>query len=231
MIEKEWLEQRYVKDLASVADIAAEAGCGSANIRRYLKKWEIRRGKTAIVGRPAWNTGLTKDNDPRIAKMAEERRGEGNPMFGIPAWNDGLTKETDVRVADVAEKLKGLSPGETTREKMRDAKLGKFGEESNAWRGGVQYSNGYGVNRISVGGKRIYMHRFVAEQILERELDTEEHVHHLDRNKHNNEPANLLVLMTDDHNRLHRAIEAGQSSREQQIAWLKENEIQFKELV
>lgn len=231
MISRDWLEQRYVKDLASVADIATEAGCSIHNIRRYLKKWAIHRGKAAIVGKPAWNSGLTKENDERLAKLSEDRKGENNPMYGTPAWNAGLSKETDERVANVAKKLKGRSPDEETREKMRRAKMGKFGEESNAWRGGVQYSNGYGVNRLSVGGRRIYAHRFLAEQILGRELGTDEHVHHMDRNKHNNVPENLIVLLTDDHNRLHRAIEAGHESREEQIAWLKNNGIKFEELI
>ena len=229
-IEKEWLEQRYIKDLASVTDIAADAGCGVANIRRCLKKWSIRRGKAFIEGKPAWNSGLTKLDDERVAAGAKSKEGENNPMFGRPAWNAGLTKDSDERIANVARSLTGRSPDDKTRDKMRFAKLGKSGADSNAWRGGTQYSNGYGVKRISVSGRRVYMHRHVAEKALGRTLLTDEQVHHVDKRKHNNSPDNLIVLLTDDHNRLHRAIEAGFVSYDEQVMWLKSNKVYFVEV-
>lgn len=231
MITKEWLEQRYIKDLVSIWDIATEAGCSAANIRRYLKKWKILRGKKAIVGKPAWNSGLTKDEDERLAKLAKDRTGEGNPMYGSATWNAGLSKETDHRVAKVATALTGRSHSTEVKKRMSAAKLGKCGEKANAWKGGTQYSNGYGVNRISVSGKRIYAHRHVAQQVLGRQLLEDEHVHHVDRNRQNNSKENLIVIADVNHNRLHRAIEAGHESRAQQIAWLKANDINFEELI
>ncbi len=230
-ITEDWLRKRYVDDVAHVDEIAKDAGCGPANIRRFLKKWKIRRGKIALIGKPAWNSGLTKETDPRLAALSEARAGEGNPMYGVKAWNAGLTKETDERLEQVAEKNSGIKRDEATIEKLRLAKLGKRGPESNAWKGGVSYSNGYGVNRLTVDGRRVYTHRHKAEVALGRTLSTEEHVHHIDRDKMNNDPLNLIVLREDDHCRLHRAIEAGHESRESQIAWLKSNGIVFEELV
>lgn len=46
-------------------------------------------------------------------------------------------------------------------------------------------------------------HRAVMEGIVGRELRTEEHVHHKDRNRKNNAPENLVLLTHDDHSKLH----------------------------
>lgn len=45
---------------------------------------------------------------------------------------------------------------------------------------------------IKIGGK--HLHRIVAEQCLGRPLTSDEVVHHIDGNKHNNSPSNLAVL-------------------------------------
>jgi len=230
-VTQAWLNKRYVEDVASVDEIAIEAGCSTANIRRYLKKWGIRRGKAFIVGKPAWNSGLTKEDDERIARLAEQRKAEGNPMFGVSAWNSGLSKESDSRVAAIANALVGRRHDETTLLKMSEAKKGKFGEASNAWRGGTQYSNGYGVHRVSISGRRVYAHRAVAERILGRVLSSEEHVHHIDRDKGNNSAGNLIVLSEDGHTRLHRAMSNdGIDTRQHQLDWLRVNNIYFEEL-
>lgn len=50
----------------------------------------------------------------------------------------------------------------------------------------------------------VRLHILVAEQKLGRELTGDECVHHLDLNKHNNEPSNLIVFKTNaDHGRFH----------------------------
>ncbi|MHB2169944.1 HNH endonuclease signature motif containing protein [Alsobacter sp. R-9] len=46
-------------------------------------------------------------------------------------------------------------------------------------------------------------HRVIGEQIAGRKLHRNEHVHHIDGNKHNNDPSNLMVLSSEEHARLH----------------------------
>jgi hypothetical protein len=46
-------------------------------------------------------------------------------------------------------------------------------------------------------------HRVIAEQMLGRPLQRNEIVHHIDGNKHNNEPSNLQVMTQSDHVRMH----------------------------
>lgn len=51
----------------------------------------------------------------------------------------------------------------------------------------------------------VRLHILVAEQKLGRELTDDECVHHIDLNKHNNEPDNLIVFKTnEDHSRFHK---------------------------
>jgi len=59
-------------------------------------------------------------------------------------------------------------------------------------------------NRTGNGVKtHVYEHHVIAEEILGRELTGDEVVHHLDNNKTNNSPDNLLILMKAQHTKLH----------------------------
>lgn len=61
------------------------------------------KGKQGFVkGQVAWNKGLTKETDPRMAKIAEgtsKTRRKLAAQGKLTAWNKGLTKETDERMA------------------------------------------------------------------------------------------------------------------------------------
>ena len=46
-------------------------------------------------------------------------------------------------------------------------------------------------------------HRVIAEQMLGRPLKSNEVVHHIDGNKHNNQPSNLQVMTQSAHVRMH----------------------------
>lgn len=48
-------------------------------------------------------------------------------------------------------------------------------------------------------------HRAVVERELGRLLTADEVVHHIDEDKHNNDPKNLTVMSKGDHMRLHHA--------------------------
>lgn len=54
------------------------------------------------IGQIAWNKGLTKETDPRVALNAKNSS-ETKKKIGRVAWNKGLTKETDESVAKYSE--------------------------------------------------------------------------------------------------------------------------------
>jgi hypothetical protein len=56
-----------------------------------------------------------------------------------------------------------------------------------------------GYVRISLGGRRIYLHRYLMEQFLGRSLETNEHVHHKDNNPKNNVIENLALTTNSRH--------------------------------
>src|SRR5574343_887846 len=60
-----------------------------------------------------------------------------------------------------------------------------------------------GYPTISINGRRIAVHRYLAEQILGRPLASHEIIHHLDGNKMNNELSNLILISRSGHVKLH----------------------------
>lgn len=91
--------------------------------KNSLKQHEIRckensnripntLGKYNKKGHPAWNKGLTKYDDPRIAKYVNTYK-ENLKLGKIKHWALGLTKENDERINKIANKTK-----ETIKEKI-----------------------------------------------------------------------------------------------------------------
>jgi hypothetical protein len=61
----------------------------------------------------------------------------------------------------------------------------------------------YRYKTVKRGGKTKLLHRHIAEQKLGRPLLPDEHVHHGNEQRWDNEPKNLVVLPADQHRRLH----------------------------
>lgn len=63
---------------------------------------------------------------------------------------------------------------------------------------------GDGYIRYMRKGERITVHRLTAEKKIGRKLLPEEQVHHIDGNKVNNHPSNLMVCTAAEHVSIHK---------------------------
>ncbi len=70
-----------------------------------------------------------------------------------------------------------------------------------------------GYEYICHSGRHVAVHRLVAEARAGRPLGRTEVVHHVDHNRLNNDPANLVVLSLAEHTRLHRTGTRGRHAR------------------
>lgn len=75
------------------------------------------------------------------------------------------------------------------------------------WKGGLRITeDGYfRFHKTPANGKNSgrRLHCIIAESIIGRSLKKDEVVHHIDKNKLNNHPDNLMVMLRSDHTKLH----------------------------
>ena len=63
--------------------------------------------------------------------------------------------------------------------------------------------NGNGYLYITIGKKNYYIHRLVAEAYIKRDDEEKSIIHHLDRDKSNNDVSNLLFVTPKRHQQIH----------------------------
>jgi len=116
-----------------------------------------------------------------------------------------LAKEWGCTVQTLYKRLRAL--GIKTR-KGGDATIGTQAKENNPnWKGGRPLdASGYVV--INYGGSQIREHRVVAEKMLNRKLNKDEVVHHINGIKNDNRPENLMVMTQSEHLKHHRKLAA-----------------------
>jgi hypothetical protein len=105
-----------------------------------------------------------------------------------------------------------------TREKMSISHKSLFGSDNPVWKGG-RYINSEGYVFIRVNNSYKKEHRVVMEEHLKRSLNKQEHVHHINGNKEDNNIKNLIVLSPSEHSTLHWS---DQERRDKQSKKIKE---------
>lgn len=227
-INREHVEYDYCVNFLSIEDISSKYSLDQYTMKDYLSAKDIYRKpqdyKNFHNVKP-WNAGLNKDNNDVLKRLSIERTGSGNPMYGKDTWNKGLTIENEKVAAAVAKSHSVISNFSEERklemrEKQANAKRGKFGPLANNWKGGTKTQ---GYERGSYGNYFFYKHRKVAQDMIGDRLGDNQ-VHHIDKNRTNNEPSNLIVINQKDHLKLHVAMR--KDAELNQIQWLKDNNIE-----
>jgi len=120
-------------------------------------------------------------------------KGKNNPMYGVCRKGHGL----------------GRKLSEKTKEKMRQACVGRLKEKTSNWKGG-QFTDGDGYVRIlrpehPRANNNGYIRRshLVAEKILGRYLYPEEITHHENEIRDDDSPENIKVTTNGEHTSYH----------------------------
>lgn len=107
---------------------------------------------------------------------------------------------------EVKQKMSLASMGRTLTEESKDKLRARVGSKNHNWRNGLTVTGGYlqFTNSQANGEHRNrLLHAIICEYKYNRPLKNGEHVHHIDGNKMNNHPDNLIILSASDHAKLH----------------------------
>ena len=107
----------------------------------------------------------------------------GQFQKGFNPWNKGMT-------------------GYENKGTFKIGHEGMKGEKSPNWRGGSQLER-TGYLSIRFNGIKVYLHRHLMEQKLDRKLYRSEHVHHINHDKLDNRIENLILINANEHSSYH----------------------------
>lgn len=121
------------------------------------------------TGKPAWNKGLTKATDSRVAAYSKPGKNKGKTP-----WNKGLTKETSTSLQIVSNKVKkareenprsawnkGVPMKQSSKDKVSNANRGKT-----AWNKGLTKETSESLMRTSLALMN-HPYNLTPEQIIE----------------------------------------------------------------
>lgn len=161
----------------------------------------IKRNQLAqrMKGKIPWCKGLTKETDIRIKKFSDKIKGIPKNK---PAWNKGIarTEEEKNKIA-TTRKLKKIIPWNKGKKMPASMGINRMGILNPCWRGGTSfepYSSKWTTelkNKIKIRDNN---------QCVNPGCKTNTnkiYVHHIDYNKQNCEPNNLITLCHNCHSK------------------------------
>jgi hypothetical protein len=116
--------------------------------------------------------------------MPINNKGENNPMFG-------------------------KRHSEETRRKIAESRKKYRREKHPSWKGGRRTTSSGYIEVLKPDHPRargrgyVFEHILIMEEKLGRSVSKDEQIHHIDENKKNNDPQNLMLLSCSEHAKLH----------------------------
>lgn len=126
--------------------------------------------------------------------------------FGIHARSPSESKTIALNKPEVRMKMSLARLGKPLSDSAKKKLSEMTGSRNANYRGGMTLSNGYLYFTASTSngehaGKAL--HAVIAEWLYERKPLQGEHVHHIDGNKLNNHPENIVIMSDSDHGKIH----------------------------
>lgn len=235
------LEELYDAGV-SYSEIARRLGMTKANVANLVTQLRIRRGEfmaefdpevirrkyideATLVDDLIAEMGVSKARFRQFCYAHGIRRDRGHIYRAGTKEQVRKGKRVPGSVRDLKEQASAVWSPEH-RAKLAVAKLGRTGEASNRWKGGHEIG---GYEGTLVNGQKRYMHRRIVEDLIGRPLLREEQVHHMDLDRKNNAPENLLVLGRSEHTKLHVAMRKTPGLDQRQ--WLKDQGFYFEDVI
>lgn len=118
-MERNWLEQKYIKEKLSMATIAKMAGCSAPTVQNYLNRFNIptRSVSEALTGKRL--SSHVKDILLAAGNIARQEKSL-----------KGVSEGEKARLAKIRHDRTGIPHSEATKEKMRQRALGRKNSEA-----------------------------------------------------------------------------------------------------
>jgi hypothetical protein len=203
---REWLEAEYIGKGRSFNAICAELGIGRSALWRLLAKFGLRKVKAERTIKVEWLRQRYVVDLAPVEVIAEEA---GCSVDTIKSWASiwKLERGQSFKRSREGRKRYSMPHTEAAKSKMSLSK--------------TRPHEGYSRGKFMGHYERRYIHRIIAAECIGRELLDSEIVHHVDCDKANHHPLNLLVIERSAHQALHIVMRRLPDLN--QVAWLRAN--------